>query len=78
MGQKKMGNAFVVLRKLALHPLLARRLFSDAQVKKMAKIASNRYTADLPPPLLNQVCLTCNKDRHWKGKPVHAREEGDD
>ena len=54
LGQKRVGNAFVVLRKLALHPLLARRLFSDAQVRKMAKIASNRYTTDLPPPLLTR------------------------
>ena len=71
MGQKKMGNAFVVLRKLALHPLLARRLFSDARVKKMAKIASNRYTLNLPPPLPNQTCLTCNKAL---ARLVHARE----
>jgi len=42
LGQRKMGNAFVALRKIALHPLLARSLFTDTQLKQLAKLAYRR------------------------------------
>ena len=43
LGQRKMGNAFVALRKIALHPLLARRIYTNDQIAEMAKLALRRY-----------------------------------
>ena len=42
LGQRKMGNAFVALRKIALHPLLARRIYTGSQMQEIAKIALRR------------------------------------
>ncbi len=42
LGQRKMGNAFVALRKIALHPLLARRIYTESQMKEIAKLALRR------------------------------------
>ena len=42
---KKLGNHFTHLRKIAQHPLLVRRLYSDEQVVNMAKRAYSRLGA---------------------------------
>lgn len=44
LGQRKVGNSFVELRKLALHPLLTRRIFGDDRVLAMAKLSRRRYS----------------------------------
>ena len=43
LGQRKVGNAFVALRKIALHPLLARRIYTESQKQEIAKIALRRF-----------------------------------
>jgi len=59
LGQRKMGNAFVALRKIALHPLLARRIFTDSQLKEIAKLAYRRCgTASSPESLIGIVKLS--------------------
>lgn len=45
LGAGQVANAFTQLRKIAQHPLLVRRLFSDAQVGEMAKLAHARYVS---------------------------------
>ena len=42
LGSKTVGNIFTHLRKVALHPLLVRHLFSEDQVAHMARIARQR------------------------------------
>ncbi|BDA41342.1 probable SWI/SNF-related matrix-associated actin-dependent regulator [Coccomyxa sp. Obi] len=42
LGKQKVANLFTHLRKIAQHPLLVRRLFSDEAVAKMASLAHAR------------------------------------
>lgn len=42
LSQKKLGNAFVALRKIALHPLLTRRVVSEERLTEFAKLARRR------------------------------------
>lgn len=42
LGKAKAANMFAHLRKIAQHPLLVRRLFTDKQVVAIAKLAYSR------------------------------------
>ena len=42
LGKAKAANMFAHMRKIAQHPLLVRRLFTDKQVVAIAKLAFNR------------------------------------
>lgn len=44
LGKQKVANLFTHLRKIAQHPLLVRRLFSDEAVAQMASLAHARYS----------------------------------
>ena len=42
LGKAQVANVFTHLRKIAQHPLLVRRLFTDERVAEMAKLAHAR------------------------------------
>lgn len=42
LGQRNMGNAFVALRKIALHPLLGCHIYTESQKQEIAKFALRR------------------------------------
>lgn len=44
LGKQGVNSLFTDLRKIAQHPLLMRRVFSDDRVLQMAKIAHPRCT----------------------------------
>jgi hypothetical protein len=45
LGKQRVANMFTHLRKIAQHPLLVRRLFSDELVAKMATLAHARCSS---------------------------------
>ncbi|KAK9811037.1 hypothetical protein WJX73_008229 [Symbiochloris irregularis] len=44
LGTKRVGNMFVHLRKIAMHPLLVRNLYSDTRLKEFVKLLHRRAT----------------------------------
>ena len=42
LGQRKLGNAFVALRKIALHPLLSRQIVTDDRLSTLSRLVHQR------------------------------------
>ncbi len=47
LGKQRVNNLFTHLRKIAQHPLLVRKLFTDAQVQRLVTIAHQRQATSL-------------------------------